>query len=408
MANTQINITENGTTTLATSGCYCDRDIDVIVEVEGNAPAVIEAIEIKENGTYTAPEGIDGYSPITVNVPTGGGEVEPIELTGYQSYSCAGSIASTYIKLYGNTISTNGLGNTDHLFYTYQNESIPFELNYMASSAGLDVSYLFHKSNLRTLPKINSLNPNNMQYMFADNQYLREIPESFFNNFNWDFFENTTSLYTGNASAMFNACYSLRKLPTNVFSHMNKNAYLSYTYFYNGFFNCYVLDELVDMPVPYTGTWTSNAFGSTFTGCYRIKNLTFEMPGGKPVEVKWKNQTISLNTLGSVGSITNVINYNSGITADKEVKDDTTYQALKNDNDWFTVKKEYSRYNHDSAVATINSLPDTSAYLATAGGTNTITFRKGAGSLTDGGAIDNLTEEEIAVATAKGWTVTMS
>lgn len=32
--NTQINITENGTTTLATAGKYCDRNIDVNVEVQ--------------------------------------------------------------------------------------------------------------------------------------------------------------------------------------------------------------------------------------------------------------------------------------------------------------------------------------------------------------------------------------
>lgn len=35
--NTQINITENGTTTLATAGKYCDRNIDVNVEVAGGA-----------------------------------------------------------------------------------------------------------------------------------------------------------------------------------------------------------------------------------------------------------------------------------------------------------------------------------------------------------------------------------
>jgi hypothetical protein len=62
----------------------------------------------------------------------------------------------------------------------------------------------------------------------------------------------------------------------------------------------------------------------------------------------------------------------------------------------------YSRYNHDSAVETINSLPDTSAY-----GTNTIKFKGASGALTDGGAINTLTEEEIAVAAAKGWTVTL-
>ena len=45
--------------------------------------------------------------------------------------------------------------------------------------------------------------------------------------------------------------------------------------------------------------------------------------------------------------------------------------------------------------------------LATAGGTNTIKFKGDSGSATDGGAINTLTEEEIAVATAKGWTVSL-
>lgn len=33
MANIQIDITQNGTTTLATEGCYCDSDVDVNVNV---------------------------------------------------------------------------------------------------------------------------------------------------------------------------------------------------------------------------------------------------------------------------------------------------------------------------------------------------------------------------------------
>ena len=39
----------------------------------GVADPIIEPLEITENGTYTAPDGVDGYSPVTVNVPTGGG-----------------------------------------------------------------------------------------------------------------------------------------------------------------------------------------------------------------------------------------------------------------------------------------------------------------------------------------------
>ena len=102
-----------------------------------------------------------------------------------------------------------------------------------------------------------------------------------------------------------------------------------------------------------------------------------------------------------------ILDYNNGITSNKQVKDASTYEALKNDPDWFTENIAYSRYNHDSAVATINSLPDTSAYLASVGGTNTIKFQGSSGTNTDGGAINTLTSSEIAVATAKGWTVTL-
>ena len=38
MANTQINIKENGTKTLVTAGKYCDRNIDINVNVQSAAP----------------------------------------------------------------------------------------------------------------------------------------------------------------------------------------------------------------------------------------------------------------------------------------------------------------------------------------------------------------------------------
>ena len=76
---------------------------------------------------------------------------------------------------------------------------------------------------------------------------------------------------------------------------------------------------------------------------------------------------------------------------------------MKNDPDWWTTDIAYSKYNHDSAVRTLNSLPDVSI---SGSGSGTISFEGELGSATDGGAINTLTETEIAVATAKGWTVT--
>jgi hypothetical protein len=171
----------------------------------------------------------------------------------------------------------------------------------------------------------------------------------------------------------------------------------------------FIRDEIVGLPIgERTRNWTSNGFNSTFLNCRRLKEMTFALQeDGTPYIVPWKTQTIDLTSAGSGGTKTDFTGYNSGITADKQVTDDATYQALKNDPDWFTLDINYSRYNHNSAVNTINSLPDTSAYLATAGGTNTIKFLGAAGSKTDGGAINTLTAEEIAVAAAKGWTVSL-
>lgn len=50
-------------------------DLDSVLEKvnalpSGGAP-VINSLSVTENGTYNAPSGVDGYSPVTVNVPQG-------------------------------------------------------------------------------------------------------------------------------------------------------------------------------------------------------------------------------------------------------------------------------------------------------------------------------------------------
>lgn len=65
VAQTSATYTNNGTydTTLKNS---------VTVDVPSQAP-VINPLSVTANGTYSAPAGVDGYSPVTVNVSGGGG-----------------------------------------------------------------------------------------------------------------------------------------------------------------------------------------------------------------------------------------------------------------------------------------------------------------------------------------------
>ena len=352
------------------------------------------------------------------SIETGGGggiEVEPIVLSGDCSYACRGAMASKYIELFGDTVSTKDITNTTYMFKNYTFETIPFEIN-MKNGTEINMNNMFQSANnLIELPKINNVQPLNMQYIFNGLFQLREISMDYFDD--WDFSKMSvaTGSYSYDLGHMFQYCYSLRKLPLEWLNNANKKISYSYTYFYYGFEGCYVLEELLNLPLPYTNTYTSNMFVNTFSNNCRLKNITFETNiDGSPLVKQWKSQTINLTSrIGHCGS--NVAYeryvsdyYNSGITKDKKIADDATYQALKDDPDAYAYSIDYARYNHDSAVRTINSLPDTSAYLATAGGTNTIKFDGYAGAKTDGGAINTLTAEEIAVATAKGWTITFA
>lgn len=40
-----------------------------ISEISVGSDPVVQALEVTKNGTYTPPEGVDGYAPVTVHVP---------------------------------------------------------------------------------------------------------------------------------------------------------------------------------------------------------------------------------------------------------------------------------------------------------------------------------------------------
>lgn len=272
-------------------------------------------------------------------------------------------------------------------------KSIPITINFDSSGSlsvpNISVGSAFEGTSLETIDLGNSL-----MYWIAGSTGTNIFARSV----------NLRTIYAPNVKtyggqSMFNSCYSLRELPFSISSGYTKSA-TSHPY-KNMFQECYALNKIENLGV-HTGSLTTNVFTSTFYGCSHLSKLTFDMGGQSyPINSSMKNQTIDLTTVGR-GSRTFFLDYNSGITADKEVTDATSYAALKNDPDWFTEDNAYSRYNHDSAVETINTLPNTGTSTG-----NIIKFNGAMGSATDGGAINTLTAAEIAVATDRGWTVTL-
>ena len=372
------------------------------------------AIRSKTGGTELLK--LDEMPAAIESIETGGGGAdipeEAFSLTDSFDMRFFNNNWNWFIENYGNKIVTKNITSANQCFSNSHNlTKIPFTINFKGGSNYSNINDMFRvNKKLTQLPNITGLRLSSCSGLLYECQLIREIPEGFYKDWDFSYLNSMTSEWSGAMNSMFGYCYSLRKIPVEMITSGNKKANYNYAYFYSGFNSCYALDELVDLPLFYTATWTTNAFNLSFNRCSRIKNLTFETnEDSTPKVMNWKNQTIDLsNYVGYASGYSWSTTYNSGITRDTQITNDSSYQALKNNPDCFTALPEYSRYNHDSAVNTINSLPDTSAYLASAGGTNTIKFYGDSGSLTDGGAINTLTAEEIAVAAAKGWTVTLT
>ena len=69
--------------------------------------ATIEALTVTQNGTYTAPSGVDGYSPVTVNVSGGGGDEQLKALIDGTATSITVPNNVTTIRMYAFYAMTN-------------------------------------------------------------------------------------------------------------------------------------------------------------------------------------------------------------------------------------------------------------------------------------------------------------
>lgn len=184
---------------------------------------------------------------------------------------------------------------------------------------------------------------------------------------------------------------------TGSFSGSSQNNPYASTFAY-----CHAIEEVLNMPVWPNITLTSMTSGFILDkgACYRLRRFTFETkPDGTPYECpKWSNLTLYITKNYGYSPNTSGSGYGKGFVATDVISTDEQYEQRKDLDDRCPQKAEYSDYGHDSALETIKSLPIVQKC--------TLTLEGAQGSKTPQGAVNTLTEAEIAIATEKNWTVT--
>lgn len=258
----------------------------------------------------------------------------------------------------------------------------------------------------------------NCAYMFQSCSYMVEVPNDFIT-YGYGVPDiRSGQAYYCNHNGVFYQCNNLVSIPDNFLveytSKQDYGTYSSKAYCYQAFVDCHVLDQVIGCGIPNVNgntTMTDNAFWYVVHNCYRLKRFTCATNNGTPYIANIINQQLDMTTCGYLPMTGNMVNKPSSWpeenwpSFENWITDQSSYNTYKNHSRAVACGVGWSRYNHSSMVETINSLPDTSAVSLPSNPTNRIIFASGQGSLTDEGGPENLTQQEIQVATDKGWQV---
>lgn len=374
----------------------CNFTIDII-KMDDNGNEILKETDIPNTMTpLQMAEAIDGM----IEIPD-----KALLFTDICSYKFAYNHWNWFIEACGDKITTQGISSISYMFYQSDTlQEIPFSIHLSPSSTYHAASAMFQNCNkLINIPMIYSLKVQDMGNMFSGCMNISSFPENFAKDWDWSRLDNATSAYTGTASNSFSNCMKLREIPQELLIHGNPFWSYTYTRTNSGFNNCYGLEKLENVFIPYKSTgMTSNGFGSMVKNCCRLKKLTLQtQQDGTPYDVSgWKSQTIDLSTVG-YGSISfmRLVDLTEETKIDNEEKwrgyIDGSYP------DGWGASVEYSTFGATAVKEFIASLPN-----ITNGSNNTIKLNQRAASAIPGEEMTSLTEEDIAVATEKGWTIT--
>lgn len=364
-----------------------------------SAPIKLQGLIARENGTYTPDEGYDGYSEVLVDV------TEPVEVfvvpdgmkfqgstfttlpdsLDFSEITDMSYLFENCYNLNDGNINTNSAINMEGLFaYCYNMitapelktsnvtsmrkmfygeignkmklETVPF---YDTTNV-TDMSMMFYYCNkLETIPPFNTSNVTNMRGMFSDCSKLKTIPP-----FN-------TSKVT-NMANMFCQCASLQSIPELNTSNVTDMASM--------FYICYNITE-----IPQLDTSNVNNVGYMFNSCRNLKTIP-QLNFGSVTNTRSIFRTSSLPLLTDLGGFTNL-----KISWTSDFLDRVPYATVESLMNVINNLWDWTDYPDGNA-------PLNDGTIHNFGTSHSLKF----GSTN----LNKLSEEQIAVATAKGWTLT--
>lgn len=172
-----------------------------ITNIPSGGNPVITELTVTQNGTYTASDGVDGYSPITVNVPQDGSPPESAFVIGGNcNYRFAYDGWDWFIEKYGNKITTKDISDASYMFNLSDKiTKVPFDLNFSSSASYHNlISIFYYCHNITQMPKLNNVKVYRTSSMFNGCNNLRTIPDDIADTWDWSYIESQTSSSSGN------------------------------------------------------------------------------------------------------------------------------------------------------------------------------------------------------------------